>query len=145
MEIRELKDIDEMLKHHPILCHLYPNLTLENYQNMLQKMLPNKYYQVGVFDGETCIAICGYWLGTKLWCGDYLEYDNIVVHQDFRSSGAGKLIFDYLTQKAIDLKCNMMSLDSYTSNFKAHKFFYNQGFSPKGFHFIKILNKAGIN
>lgn len=145
MEIREISKLDEMLKYHEVICQLYPNLSIENYKSMLEKMLPNNYFQVGVFEDAKCIAICGYWLGTKLWCGDYLEYDNIVVHEDFRSSGAGKIIFEYLTKKAIDLKCNMMSLDSYTSNFKAHKFFYNQGFGPKGFHFIKILNKEGIN
>ena len=40
--------------------------------------------------------------------------------------------------------CSMLALDSYTSNFKAHKFFYNQGFAPKGFHFIKILDMSKV-
>lgn len=145
MEIKEISNLEEMLNHHEVIKHLYPNLSLNNYKTMLEKMILNNYFQIGVFNKEKCIAICGYWLGTKLWCGDYLEYDNIVVHKDYRSSGAGKLIFDYLTKKALQLNCNMMSLDSYTSNFKAHKFFYNQGFGPKGFHFIKILDEEGIN
>lgn len=145
MTLKELTTLEEMLEHHQVLTHLYPKLSIENYKSMLIKMLPKDYYQVAVFQGSTCIAICGYWLGTKIWCGDYMELDNIVVHSDFRSSGAGKLIFDYLTEKAKKINCNMMSLDSYTSNFKAHKFFYNQGYGPKGFHFVKILNMDGIN
>jgi hypothetical protein len=48
-------------------------------------------------------------------------------------------------QRAIDEKCTMLALDSYTTNFKAHKFFYNAGFEPKGFHFIRILNPEMIN
>jgi hypothetical protein len=54
------------------------------------------------------------------------------------------MIFDYLAEKAKQEECSMVSLDSYTSNFKAHKFFYNEGFAPKGFHFINILDAEKI-
>lgn len=145
MEIKELHKLEEMLEHISIMQQLYPKLTEEKYEIMLKKMLPKVYFQVAVYLENKCIAISGIWIGTKIWCGDYIELDNIVVHQDYRSSGAGKLIFDYIQQKALDLNCTMMSLDSYTSNFKAHKFFYNQGYGPKGFHFVKVLNSEGIN
>jgi GNAT superfamily N-acetyltransferase len=62
----------------------------------------------------------------------------------YRSKGVGELIFQTLEQTAIEENCNMLALDSYTSNFKAHKFFYNQGYSPKGFHFIKLLNEKAV-
>ena len=102
-------------------------------------MLQHNYGQIAVFDDEICIGISGFWIGTKLWCGKYLELDNIVVLEKYRSKGVGKLLFDFLHKKAVEHDCTMLSLDSYTHNFKAHKFFYNQGFSPKGFHFINIL------
>ncbi len=144
MEVRELKTIDEMLPHLSVLQELYPELTAENYRKMLLEMLPNNYAQVAVFEQETCIAISGYWLGTKLWCGSYLELDNVIVSQSARGTGAGKLIQHYLEEKAAALDCNIMALDAYTSNFKAHRFYYNQGYSPKGFHFVKILNEDGL-
>ncbi|MNJ84556.1 Acetyltransferase (GNAT) family protein [compost metagenome] len=144
MEVRELKTIDEMLPHLSVLQELYPELTAENYRKMLLEMLPNNYAQVAVFEQETCIAISGYWLGTKLWCGSYLELDNVIVSQSARGTGAGKLIQHYLEEKAAALACNIMALDAYTSNFKAHRFYYNQGYSPKGFHFVKILNEDGL-
>lgn len=144
MEVRELKTIDEMLPHLSVLQELYPELTAENYRKMLLEMLPNNYAQVAVFEQETCIAISGYWLGTKLWCGSYLELDNVIVSQSARGTGAGKLIQHYLEEKANQLDCNIMALDAYTSNFKAHRFYYNQGYAPKGFHFVKILNEDGL-
>jgi GNAT superfamily N-acetyltransferase len=67
-----------------------------------------------------------------------------VVVKKYRSQGIGKLIFDFLHKKAIEHNCTMLSLDSYTSNFKAHKFFYNEGYSPKGFHFINILQSKKV-
>ena len=139
LTIRELKGKDEMMCHITVLNAIYPSLTIEEYDRELDQMLSQNYGQVAVFDDEICIGISGFWIGTKLWCGKYLELDNIVVLEKYRSKGVGKLLFDFLHKKAVENDCTMLSLDSYTHNFKAHKFFYNQGFSPKGFHFINIL------
>ena len=145
MTLRELNGLDEMLQTLDVLQELYPSLTPENYLADLKEMLPNnRYGQVAVFNGDTCVGVSGYWIGTKLWCGKYLEIDNLVVSAKVRSKGVGKMIFDYLAEKAQQEECSMVSLDSYTSNFKAHKFFYNEGFAPKGFHFINILDAEKI-
>ena len=139
LTIRELTGKQEMMDSINVLNAIYPSLTVEEYDRELDQMLQHNYGQVAVFDDEICIGISGFWIGTKLWCGKYLELDNIVVLEKYRSKGVGKLLFDFLHKKAVEHDCTMLSLDSYTHNFKAHKFFYNQGFSPKGFHFINIL------
>ena len=137
--VRELIDKEEMLKNLSVLQDLYPSLTLSEYSSELDLMLPHNYGQVGVFEGDICLGLSGFWIGTKLWCGKYLELDNIVVSKTQRSQGIGKLLFDFLHKKALENDCTMLSLDSYTTNFNAHKFFYKEGFAPKGFHFINIL------
>ena len=30
-------------------------------------------------------------------------------------------------------------LDAFSTNFSAHKFYYNHGYVPKGFHFVKFI------
>ena len=85
--------------------------------------------------------MAGFWIGTKLWSGKYLELDNVVVHQDFRSQKIGSIMTNYLNQKAIAENCNMIVLDAFTTNFGAHKFYMNHGYVPKGFHFVKFLNE----
>jgi GNAT superfamily N-acetyltransferase len=144
MIARELLGIEEMVKHLAVLNELYTNLTLEEYTSDLSEMLPHNYGQVGVFEGDECLGISGFWMGRKLWCGKYLELDNIIVCSKHRSKGVGKLIFDYLRNKAQENGCTMMALDSYTTNYKAHKMFYNEGFAPRGFHFINILDDNGV-
>ena len=139
-----LYDKQQMLAQLDVLQGLYPSLTMAQYATELDLMLPHNYSQLAVFDQDECVAICGIWIGNKLWVGKYLELDNIVVKEAYRSRGVGDLIFKTLEQKALQENCNMLSLDSYTSNFKAHKFFYNQGYSPKGFHFIKLLNEKAV-
>ena len=142
--VRELIDKEEMLKNLSVLQDLYPSLTLSEYSSELDLMLPHNYGQVGVFEGDICLGLSGFWIGTKLWCGKYLELDNIVVSKTQRSQGIGKLMFDFLHKKALENDCTMLSLDSYTTNFKAHKFFYKEGFAPKGFHFINILKDEKV-
>ena len=141
MYIKELTYKAEMLDQLAVLQELYPNLTAAYYNQMLDEMIPHNYGQVGVFEEDKCLGISGYWLGTKLWCGSYLEMDNVIVIEAARGTGAGKMLSTYLDQKASELGCHIMTLDAYTNNFQAHRFYYNQGYAPRGFHFIKILQK----
>jgi GNAT superfamily N-acetyltransferase len=144
LEIKELTTVAEMLAEIETMQHLYPKLSKEKYESYLKEMLPHNYTQIAVFDNEICLGITGCWSSTKLWSGKYLEIDNFIVHPDHRSKGIGKLLTDYVEQKAIDLGCTNIVLDAYTTNFTAHRFYYNQGFGPKGFHFVKILDEEGL-
>lgn len=144
MEILELTTIEDMLGTHEVLTELYPSLSLDQYREELRFMVQHNYSQIAVLEQQVFVGVSGLWLGNKLWCGKYLEIDNIVVSEKTRSKGVGKMMVEFIEKKARELGCNMVALDSYTTNFKAHKFFYNQGFTPKGFHFIQVLKQENI-
>lgn len=144
MQIRELTSLPEMLAQLKTMQHLYPKLSIEKYEEYLKFMIPNNYTQIAVFEDNICIGITGCWYNIKLWSGRYLEIDNFIVHPNHRKKGVGKLMTDYVEQKAIDFGCTNIVLDAYTDNFNAHRFYYNQGFGPKGFHFVKILDEEGL-
>jgi GNAT superfamily N-acetyltransferase len=144
MEIRELSDKAAMLEMLPLLNEVYPKLTLAQYSDELDDMLPHNYGQVGVYKNGECVGLTGYWIGSKLWCGKYMELDNVVVAKAQRSSGVGDFLFDYMRDKAKKLNCTMLALDSYTDNFSAHKFFFRKQYVPRGFHFIHVLKPEKI-
>ena len=139
-QLIELTTIDEMMEQFSLIQQLYPDYSTEKYHDLLSAMLPNNYKQLIVVANGITIGLAGFWIGTKLWSGKYLELDNVVVHEDFRSKGIGSIMTNYLNQKAIDEDCKMIVLDAFSTNFGAHKFYMNHGFVPKGFHFIKFLN-----
>ncbi|MHC0444382.1 GNAT family N-acetyltransferase [Flavobacterium sp. 3-218] len=141
MKLRELTTIKEMLSQIDTIRFLYPNLSEEKYESFLSEMVPHNYTQIAVFEEENCIGITGCWSATKLWTGKYLEIDNFVVHPEYRSKGIGKMLTDYVEKKAIELNCSSIVLDAFTGNFAAHRFYYNQGYAPRGFHFVKILDE----
>lgn len=144
MTIARIFTKDELLNSFNLLTEVYPSLTLDDYSRELDVMLSNNYSQLVVSEADQIIGLTGIWIGSKLWCGKYMELDNVVVSELHRSKGIGKLLFDEANKIAIEENVSMIALDSYTTNFKAHKFFYNEGFSPKGFHFIKLLDKSKV-
>lgn len=145
MKLRELTTLPEMLLHFEMIQFLYPKIKIETYTTYLQDMLPHNYKQLAVYEGTTCVGITGFWFGTKLWTGKYLEIDNFVTHPEHRKKGIAKLMTDYLAEKATELNCTCIVLDAFTGNFDAHRFYYNQGYAPRGFHFIKTINENGFS
>ena len=145
MKTIELTTLPEMLNQRDMIKHLYPEITEAKYESHLQIMISNNYKQLAIFENEVCVALTGFWYGVKLWSGKYIDIDNFIVHPDHRMKGLGKMMTDYLDKKATELDCTMIVLDAFTGNFKAHRFYYNQGYAPRGFHFIKMLNEKGLS
>lgn len=145
MHLKELLTIEEMLKHHSIITQLYPKMTITKYREFLDDMIPHNYKQLSVFENEICVALTGFWTATKLWTGKYIEIDNFIVHEDHRQKGLGKIMSDYIATKAKKENCTCIVLDAFTANFTAHRFYYNQGYEPRGFHFIKTIDANGFS
>lgn len=141
IELKECKSKSSMLKNHGLLKQLHPHLTLNKYDDLLDKMIPHKYFQLIAIMNDKIIGVTGVWIGYKIWSGKYLELDNVVVHKDYRSLKVGAEMTEYLIQKAKDLDCDMLGLDVYTDNFRGIKFYMNSGFNPTGFHMIKRLKE----
>ena len=143
--LKELTTKQGMLSNIELMRFLYPTFTVEKYDAYLTEMIPHNYKQIAVFEQDVCVGISGLWSGTKLWSGQYMEIDNFIVHPDHRKKGVGKMMTDYVDAKAKETGCTMIVLDAFTENFTAHRFYYNQGYVPKGFHFLKIINKEGLS
>lgn len=145
MEIKVLTSIQEMLSHIETIQFLYPNMDIKRYESFLTDMIPKNYKQVAVYNKDICVGLSGFWFGTKLWTGKYIEIDNFIVHPDYRKKGIGKLISEFIDEKAKELNCTCIVLDAFTGNFPAHRFYYNQGYVPRGFHFIKTIDENGFS
>jgi GNAT superfamily N-acetyltransferase len=137
--IAELTSLGQMLASHDLLVQLSPHITRNEYSVMLEDMLKHGYRQVGVYDGEKCIGISGFWINTKLYSGKYVELDNVVIDKNYRSKGLGKLLCDWVLEEGRKAGCEMAMLDAYTENSEAHRFYFREGFFIRGFHFLKKL------
>ncbi len=105
----------------------------------LLEMVQQNYECLGIFDDNQLIGICGLWFQTRHYAGRSVEMDHVIIDDTSRGRGVGKLLVEFVTNYAKKKSCNWIELNSYVHNFPSHKFFYNQGFVAKGYHFVKEL------
>ncbi|MBK7691946.1 MAG: GNAT family N-acetyltransferase [Bacteroidetes bacterium] len=137
IRIVEIQSVEEMLLNFHLLVKLTPSLTRETYQQHLQNMIPHNYFQIVALMGDKIVGVSGYWIATKLYCGRYLEIDNFIVDEPYRSQGIGHLLIEKLESIAQTNHCDVIMLDAYLQNTQAHKFYEKHQFAAKGYHFIK--------
>jgi ribosomal protein S18 acetylase RimI-like enzyme len=124
-----------------LLGSLNPETPLPLISERLETILrEHPHYQIfGAFDGGCLAGVCGAWIATKLWCGRYLEIDNLVVAPGERSAGIGTRLIEHLQAIGRGRGCNLIVLDAYTSNHASHRLYHRLGFEIWGFHFIKPI------
>jgi GNAT superfamily N-acetyltransferase len=128
-----------MAEQYSLIRQLNPTLTTDAYEAMLPEMLRYGYRQVGVFLNNRCIGLSGFWVNTKLYCGRYIEMDNVIVDIAHRSTGVGKMLTDWIVQKGKAEGCRVAMLDAYAHNKNAHRFYFREGYVILGFHMLRDL------
>lgn len=137
--IREAKGLREMARLFPLVKQLNPGLKKRDYTTMLKDMLAHGYRMAAVYDGKKCAGLSGFWISTKIYCGKYVELDNVVIDHNYRSQGIGKKLCDWIIAVARKEQCVTAMLDAYAENIPAHRFYYREGFYVRGFHFLKKI------
>lgn len=67
------------------------------------------------------------------------ELDELFVSLDYRQKGVGKLLMQQVEDKAKELNCYRIFVESQYKHETAHKFYEELGYSNYGYHFIKNL------
>lgn len=139
-DIRLLTQKTEMVPLHFLIRQLSPKVSEARYVYLLDDMLAHGYRMVAVYEGDVCVGLSGIWTGTKIYSGKYIEMDNVVVADTHRNRGIGQLMTDYITELALREGVEMMMLDAYRENVKAHAFYERAGFVKRGFHFLRAIS-----
>ena len=124
-----------------LLTQLNPETPASLIATRLEHILTehSHYHLFGAFAGGKLAGVAGAWIATKIWCGRYLEIDNLIVDPTQRSAGIGGQLIRHLESLARDQECNIVVLDSYTANHPSHRLYHRLGFEIWGFHFIKPI------
>lgn len=138
IEIRKLVAADHAAAV-ALLGHLNPGIPADVLAQRFTTILEEHphYHAFGAFTEGKLAALASAWIATKVWCGKYLELDNLVVDPAQRSAGLGSALIRHLEELARAEGCNLAVLDSYTSNHASHRLYHRLGFEIWGFHFVK--------
>lgn len=136
-EYRILTTVDEMLPYYEIVVQMPYSFDRDQYATYLAGMIPNGYSQMVLLQEGKCVALAGFWINTKLYCGKYVELDNVIVPAGHRDKGAGGLLCRAIEKEAIRQECTTALLDAYVENHRAHRFYIREGYIIRGYHFLK--------
>ncbi len=134
--IRELQ-LEELPLILPLIALHNANIPQEELRRRLEAMILLDYHCIAAFHDGRIAGVAGYWIGTRFWCGEYMDVDNVVVDPELRSRGIGSLLMDWLHRKAVELGCRIVVLDSYVTYAGAHRFYFREGYQILGFHFTR--------
>ena len=135
-----LQSFEERIQVYELYTQLNPKLSVAKFENRMKTIMDEKGYQLlAMYLGDQLVGISGFWIATKLYCGRYLEPDNVVIDESHRSMGLGEKLQKELERIAHENECNVMMLDAYLTNEAGHQFYERNGYQKKGYHFIKKL------
>ncbi|MCY2688424.1 GNAT family N-acetyltransferase [Salinimicrobium sp. TH3] len=103
------------------------------------EMFDQNYECFGIFHEGKPVGVFGMWFMTRHYAGRSCEPDHIFIKESYRSKGVGKKLFEFIYEYAIKKGCETSELNSYVSNYRSHKFYLNEGYEIKGYHFLKKL------
>jgi GNAT superfamily N-acetyltransferase len=139
MKIIELKGKQAFAAAYPLVKQQNAQLTRRDFDRYLDAMLTQGYRCIAAVEGDKTVGICGFWQGTRFWCGHFIDLDNVIVDEKARSKGIGKKMTDWVEKEARRLSCDQLGLDCYVTSGAAHRFYFREAYTIKGFHMIKRL------
>jgi len=111
----------------------------ESLTDRVLEMAQQSYECIGIYDAEKLMGVCGMWFQTRHYAGKSMEVDHVIIDDAYRNKGIGGQLMEFVYNYARKKSCNWVELNTYVHNFPSHKFYYNQGFVAKGYHFVKKL------
>jgi GNAT superfamily N-acetyltransferase len=141
LTIRQLTAAEDLTDAVRLLGFLNPDSPPPVIRARLEALMAeHPHYQLyGAFRGDRLAGVAGAWIATKVWCGKYLEIDNLVVDPELRGSGIGGFLIEHLEKLARAQDCKVLTLDSYAANHASHRLYRRFGFEDWSIHFIKPL------
>ncbi|MFD6131921.1 GNAT family N-acetyltransferase [Streptomyces diastaticus] len=124
----------------PVLTELRPHLTARLLEEIYAAGHPQGLRFSALYDVEGgCAGVAGWQVITNTSAVRKLYVDDLVTAEATRSTGVGRELLAYLEDRARELDCRVLDLDSGTRRTDAHRFYLRERFSIRSFHFSKPL------
>lgn len=132
----------EIQKCFDVMSELRTQLIRDDFLATIRLMESEGYRLAYIEDDGLVVAVAGYRIYTNLFLSKNLYVDDLVTSANARSKGYGKQMLDWLRDKARQAGCRWYHLDSGTQRGRAHKFYFNQGFTVSSYHFSEDLQNG---
>ncbi|UVW35257.1 GNAT family N-acetyltransferase [SAR92 clade bacterium H455] len=122
-----------------VMAELRPHLKKSQFLSTVRNMESEGFRLMYIATDNKVVAAAGYRICSNLFMGKHLYVDDLVTANANRSSGYGKRMIEWLRDEAERSSCKFLHLDSGTHRGRAHKFYFQEGFTIASYHFSQEL------
>lgn len=130
---------DGIARCFPVMRELRPHLTEAEFVPTVRRQQADGYALAYLEEGREIRALAGFRLLENLVSGPLLYVDDLVTAASERSRGHGKVLLDWITERARSAGCRYLELDSGVQRFHAHRFYMTNRMIISAHHFVLKL------
>lgn len=124
----------------PVLRELRPQLTEEQFGAVYAEGYGQGLrFSAAYAEDGACVGAAGWRVVVNTSALRKLYVDDLVTSGAARSGGVGRALLSYLEERAVELGCTQLDLDSGTRRTDAHRFYLRERMAITSFHFRKTL------
>ena len=124
---------------YPVMAQLRPHISLEDFLPRIKAQMADGYVLACIKEADFVVAVAGFRVSRNLAWGKHLYVDDIVIDSQYRSSGYGVKLIEYIILYGKEKGCEQLHLDSGIQRTEAHKFYKREGLDMASYHFSKKI------
>jgi GNAT superfamily N-acetyltransferase len=126
---------------YPVMRELRPHLDAHVFVEIVREMQRDGYVLVFLKTSDRILGVAGFRTKRTLSCDKFLYVDDLVTVSTERSKGYGRILLEWLKDRARAEGCAQLHLDSGIQREDAHRFYERNGVPAAGYHFRVELEK----
>jgi GNAT superfamily N-acetyltransferase len=127
-----------------LLGEIYPAVPQETLGDRFDVIENSGWRCAGVSVHGELIALSGFWVQTRFYCGRYLYVDHFVVTSARRLQQIGQRLLAFLHELAVAEGCELTCLDTFVTNTRAQDFWLREGYQWVGKHFTRPITAGSV-
>ena len=120
---------------YSVMRELRPHLEEKAFVDIVRAMQADGYALAFASAAGQVVAVAGFRTKRTLFCDRFLYVDDLVTRAADRSRGYGRVLLEWLEQRARQDGCAKLDLDSAMHRTDAHRFYQTNGVAIAGYHF----------
>lgn len=137
MQVKTVKNIEEIKKSLHLLEDLYGNIDRVDAMSSLVEMINSDYIMGCVFEEEKCVGVTGISVRKKIELGNILQIDDFMIDRSRRGVGIGKMLVSWIKWQAMKNDCNKIFASAPSQRKEFQSILSREGFKINGFNFIR--------
>jgi len=143
MNVWQAQTDDEIKTCYSVMRQLRPHYTVAAFVARVRFQQGLGYHLVCLEGPDGPLAVAGYQIRETLIDGRFLHVDDLVTDDGRRSRGHGGELLAWLIERARDLECDSLQLDSGVHREDAHRFYEREGLTRTAYHFSQQTRERG--